>query len=262
MSTIDYEFKRQVLAGQPKMGSFMNTGSPIAVELAAQAGLDWMTLDLEHGMGSWDRVLQQLIAVAGHSTFPVIRLPFIRQEYFKKAFDMGAMGVMVPYLETAEQAAEVVQFTRYPPRGIRGVATSNRGAQFGGRFTEWLERSHEATLVIVQIESREALDNLDRIAATEGVDVLFVGPLDLSVSLGVPQQWDHPDFLAAKAAVVAAAKKHGKAAGILGFTPDQAPGFLAEGFTLQSIGSDGGNLASGFRNLVAASSAAFEAGKH
>ena len=172
------------------------------------------------------------------------------------------MGVMVPYVETAEQAAEAVQFTRYPPRGIRGVAVSNRGSEFGGRFKEWLERSHEATLVITQIESIKALDNLDGIAATEGVDVLFIGPLDLSVSLGIPQQWEHPDFIAAKAAVVAAAKKHGKAAGILGFTPDQTPGFLAEGFTLQSIGSDGGNLASGFKNLVAVSAAAFEAGKH
>ena len=261
MSSIDYEFKRQVLAGEPKIGSFMNTGSPIAVELAAQAGLDWMTLDLEHGMGSWDRVLQQLMTVAGQKTFPVIRLPFVRQEYFKKAFDMGAMGVMAPYIETAEQAAEVVQFTRYPPRGIRGVAVSNRGAQFGARFAEWLERCHEATLVIVQVESRKALENLDGIAATEGVDVLFIGPLDLSVSLGIPQQWDHPDFIAAKAAVVAAAKKHGKAAGILGFKPEQAPGFLAEGFTLQSIGSDGGNLYAGFRNLAEKAGAAFEAHK-
>ena len=89
--------------------------------------------------------------------------------------------------------------------------------------------------------------------------MLFVGPLDLSVSLGVPQQWDHPDFVAAKAAVVAAAKKHGKAAGILGFKPDQAPGFLAEGFTLQSIGSDGGNLYAGFQNLAEVSRVAFEA---
>lgn len=250
MGTVNYEFKRQVLAGEAKIGTFMNTGSPIAVELAAQAGLDWMTLDLEHGMGSWDRVLQQLLAVAGHSTFPVIRLPFIRAEYFKKAFDMGAMGVMVPYVETAEQAAEVVQFTRYPPNGIRGVATSNRGAQFGARFTEWFERSHEATLVIVQIESRKALANLDGIAATEGVDALFIGPLDLSVSLGIPQQFDHPDFIAAKAAVVAAAKKHGKSAGILGFKPDQIEGFMAEGFRLISIGSDGGNLFAGFRGLA------------
>ena len=231
------------------MGTFINTGSPISAELAAQAGLDWLMLDLEHGMGSWEGLLQQLIAVSGHPIAPVVRLPFLRPEYFKRAFDMGAMGVMVPYVESAEQAADAVRFTRYPPRGIRGVAKFNRGAEFGGRFTEWLERSHEATLVIVQIESRKALDNLDAIAATEGVDVLFIGPLDLSVSLGIPQQFDHPDFRAAKAAVAAAARKHGKAAGILGFDPEQIGDLLAEGFSFLSVGSDGGYLAAAFQNL-------------
>jgi 2-keto-3-deoxy-L-rhamnonate aldolase RhmA len=213
---------------------------------------------MEHGMGSWEQVLQQLIAVSGHPIAPVIRLPFLRAEYFKRAFDMGAMGVMVPYVETAEQAAEAVQFSRYPPRGQRGVAKFNRGAEFGGRFEPWLERSHEATLVIAQIESKKGLKNLDAIAATDGVDSLFVGPLDLSVSLGIPQQFDHPDFVAAKAAVVDAVRKHGKAAGILAFDTGQVAGLLAEGFSLLATGSDGGYLSSAFRNLSAESDRIFK----
>lgn len=240
------------------MGTFINSGSSISAELAAQAGLDWLMIDMEHGMGSWEQVLQQLLAVSGHSITPIIRLPFLRPEYFKKAFDMGGMGVMVPYVETGEQAKEMVEYTRYPPRGTRGVAKFNRGAEFGARFPEWLEKSHEATLVIPQIESKKSLDNLDAIAATEGVDILFVGPLDLSVNLGIPQQFDHPDFIAAKAAVVAAAKKYGKAAGMLAFDTAQIPGLLEEGFTFLATGSDGGYLSSAYQNLAAESGRIFK----
>lgn len=261
MTAINYEFKRRIMEGQPVMGTFLNTGSAISAELAAQAGLDWLMLDLEHGMGSWEQILQQLIAVSGHTIAPIVRLPFLRPEYFKRAFDMGSLGVMVPYVETAEQAAEAVQYTRYPPRGQRGVAKFNRGAEFGGRFEEWLERSHKATLVVPQIESRMALDNLDAIAATEGVDVLFVGPLDLSVNLGIPQQFDHPEFIAAKAAVVAAARKHGKIAGMLAFEPSQVPGLLDEGFSFLATGSDGGYLSAAYKNLASESDRIFKAAR-
>ncbi|MEZ5277338.1 MAG: aldolase/citrate lyase family protein [Opitutaceae bacterium] len=250
MNTINFDFRREILERKTRIGTFLNTGSPIAVELAAQSGLDWILIDLEHGMGDWDRLPSLLMAATGRGAVPVVRIPQLRQELFKRAFDMGALGVMVPYIETAEQAADAVRFSRYPPRGVRGVAKFNRAAKFGACFEEWLARSHEATLVIAQIETATGLKNVDAIAAVEGIDVLFVGPLDLSVSLGIPQQYNHPDFLAAKARVVDAATKAGKAAGILGLDPEQTSNLAAEGFNFLAVGSDGGYLSQAFAKLV------------
>ena len=255
VNSINFQFRREVLEGRTRIGTFLNTGSAVAVELAAQSGLDWILIDLEHGMGDWDRLPSLLMATTDRGAVPVVRLPQLRQEYFKRAFDMGALGVMVPYVETAQQAADAVRFSRYPPRGVRGVAKFNRAARFGTRFPEWLERSHEATLVVVQIETARGVENAEAIAAVEGVDVLFVGPMDLTVSLGIPQQFGHPDFLAAKSQVVGAARKAGKAPGILGLDLEQIPQLAAEGFNFLAVGSDGGYLSQAFANLVQRGSA-------
>jgi 4-hydroxy-2-oxoheptanedioate aldolase len=159
---------------------------------------------------------------------------------------------MVPYVSTVEEAEQAVASMRYPPRGIRGVAKLNRGSAFGSEFEDYYNRSHELLTTVVQIETVKALENIDAIAAVDGVDVLFIGPLDLTVNMGIRERFDHPDFLDAKAKVATAAKNAGKSSGILLLNADQVPETVEAGFTFIALGSDGGLVAAGMRNLNAA----------
>ena len=198
----------------------------------------------------WETLLHQLVAVEGSNTGPIVRLPGLDPVYFKKALDLGAHGVMLPSLNTAEEAAQAVSFSRYPPHGVRGVAGMNRCAHFGQKLEERLETAHENTLVAIQIETKDAVENVDAIAAVEGVDVLFVGPMDLSVSLGIPRQLEHPDYKAACAKVVDAAGRYGKASGLLLLDSKGLSSHLKDGFTFIAVGSDGGMLMQGMNALV------------
>ena len=160
---------------------------------------------------------------------------------------MGAIGVMVPYVSNPEEARQAAESMRYPPAGIRGVAMLNRGSSFGTQFDEYWAKANDNLLTVVQIESREAVDCIDDMAAVDGVDVLFIGPMDLSVNLGIPRQYDHKDFRDAVARIVGAAKNHGKAAGILLFSDEQVAQAKEDGFTFVALGSDGGFVAKGMR---------------
>ena len=250
--------RKRALQGGKLLGSFLNSGSAILAELAGHSGLDWALLDMEHGSGSWGMLTHQLIALEGSNTAPVIRLPSSQADYFKRALDLGAHGLMVPNVNTADEARAAVSYSRYPPHGTRGVALLNRGAQYGAKFNERLESSHENTLIIAQIESPAAIENVDEIAAVDGVDVLFVGPMDLSICMGIPQQFDHPDYIAATEKVVEAAKKHNKASGILGFASPDIAKFYAKGFSFIAVGSDGGMVATGMKEIVTANQEAVQ----
>ena len=185
------QFRQKTLAGDKLIGTFLNTGSPTIAEMAGVAGLDWCLLDMEHGSGSWEMLAYQLMALSGTSTAPIVRLPSIESVYFKRALDLGAWGLMLPNVNTPEEARNAVNYSRYPPHGTRGVSSVNRGMQYGTRFEEQLETAHLSTLLIAQIESPMALANLEEIAGVDGIDALFVGPGDLSVSMGIPKQFDH-----------------------------------------------------------------------
>lgn len=244
--------RKRALRGEKLLGSFLNTGSAILAELAGRSGIDWALLDMEHGSGSWGMLTHQLMALEGSKTAPVVRIPSLLPDYFKRALDLGAHGVMIPNVNTAEEARSAVSFSRYPPHGTRGVALMNRSSHYGGKFVERLESAHENTLIIAQIESPQAIENVDTIAAVDGIDVLFVGPMDLSICMGIPRQLDHPDYLAATGKVVEAAKKHGKASGILGFAPSDIASSYAKGFSFLAVGSDGGMVSNGMKELVTA----------
>jgi 4-hydroxy-2-oxoheptanedioate aldolase len=247
------EFRRRVLKGDKLIGAFLNTGSPTIAEIAGVCGLDWCLLDMEHGSGSWEMLAYQLMALHGSGAAPIVRLPSIDNVYFKRALDLGAWGLMLPNVNTAEEAENAVAFSRYPPRGTRGVSSVNRGARYGIQFDEQLENAHLSTLIIAQIESPLALENLEEIASVDGVDALFVGPADLSVTMGIPKQFEHPDFLEAIGATVRAASRSGKASGILGFTESDIQRYYTLGFSLVAVGSDAGMVAKGFNSLVATS---------
>ena len=244
--------RKRVLQGEVLAGTWLSLGSGLTAEMAGLAGFDWTLIDLEHGVGDHDGMVHQLQTLEATSAVGIVRIAWNEAPRFKRALDMGAAGIMVPYVNTEAEARLAVAAMRYPPEGNRGVARSNRAAGFGQSFETYFAEANANLLTIVQIETVEAVENVEAIAAVEGVDVLFVGPLDLSVSLGVPQQNEHPRFRAALQRVVKAAKQAGKAAGILLTAPEQIAPTVADGFTFIAVGSDGALVSAGMRRLVSA----------
>ncbi|MEX2044787.1 MAG: aldolase/citrate lyase family protein [Opitutus sp.] len=245
------DFRKRVLAREWLIGTFLNLGSSITVELAGLCSFDWILIDHEHGPGGQDTLLHQLQAASATPAFPIVRIAVNETARFKRVLDMGALGVMVPYVSTVAETKAAVQAMRYPPRGIRGVAKFNRGAGFGGDFDEYYAHAHDRLVTVIQIETTEAIKNIDAIAAVDGADVLFVGPTDLSYNMGIPDQLESEPFKEALKKVSDAAKKHGKAAGILVHKNTLVPMVRDLGYTFASLGSDGGAVRSGFLALAA-----------
>ena len=244
--------RERVLAGELLAGTFCNLGSHITTEIAGNAGFDWLLLDLEHGAGDQSELVHQLQAAAAADTPAIVRIAWNEPWRFKRVLDTGAAGVIVPWVSTVEEAQVATTAMRYFPDGVRGAATLIRANGFGRDRDEYLQAANDNLLTVVQIETRQAVENAAAIAAVEGVDVLFVGPFDLSIGLGVGGQFDHPEFLAALEQVVAGAKGAGKAAGILLQRPDQVAATIARGFSFIALGSDGGLVANGMAQLAAA----------
>lgn len=244
--------RRRVLSGELMVGTWLNLGSSLTAEIAGRAGFDWVVLDVEHGAGDHESLVHQLQAVSGTPAAPLVRIAWNEAPRFKRVLDLGAAGVVVPYVTSVEEAKQAAAAMRYPPQGIRGVAGVHRASVFGMELDSYLANANEGLLTVVQIETEGTLAQADGIAAVEGVDVLFVGPMDLSTSLGVPLQYQHPRFKEALARVAGACRAAGKAAGILLGRPEQIEETMALGFTFVGLGSDGGVLSEGMRRLAAA----------
>lgn len=241
----DRVLRREILSG-----TFINLGSSVTTEIAGRSGLDWLLIDLEHSAGDEHTLLTQLQAVSATPACPIVRIPHNDPWRFKRILDLGASGIMVPWISSVREAEQVVSAMRYAPDGIRGVANLNRASGFGRDFKRYFAEANHSLLTIVQIEQPEALEVIDDIAAVEGVDVLFLGPLDMSVSMGIPQDYDHPDFKKAKQRIADAAFKAGKAAGTLLMSPDQLQETVEQGYTMVAIGSDGGVVAKGMQQIA------------
>ncbi|GAC1664298.1 MAG: 4-hydroxy-2-oxoheptanedioate aldolase [Candidatus Limnocylindrales bacterium] len=248
----DRSFRDRALAGETLLGLFLDLASPASAELCAAAGYDWLLVDLEHGAATEADLLGLLHAVEVGGSTALVRPQSGERLRTGRALDMGARGIMIPRLDSADQAREAVTFLRYPPTGIRGVATRVRGAGLGVVSHADVQRLNDRVVGIVQIESLGGLRDVDPIAAIDGVDVLFVGPADLSHSLGVAGQFQHPDYLGALERVVAACRAHGKAAGILVYDTAVVPHHLELGFTFIGIGADGAFVGDGARRFLAA----------
>ncbi len=249
---ISKEFRKRLLAGERLGGAFLNLGSPVTVEIAGCAGFDWLLIDHEHGPGSDMTMLHQLQAAAATPAFAVVRIAANETPRFKRALDIGAGGVMVPWINTAAEAKAAVNSMRYPPRGIRGVAKMHRACDFGANFDDYFAHAHERLVLMTQIETAESVKNVEAIAAVDGVDVLFIGPMDLSTSLGIQGQLGHPDFRAAVKRICDAARAAGKAAGILLLNPADLPLCDEFGISVIALGSDGGHVNAGLRASAAA----------
>ena len=243
-------FRRRVQAGETLLGTFINLGSPIAVELCGRAGYDWMILDLEHGALTEANLLGMLHAAASTPATAVVRVEEGTRLRIGRALDFGAPSLMVPRVESAAEAERMVSYVRYPPTGVRGVALPTRGARFGDLTHADVADAHSDTCLFIQIEGRGALEEADAIAAIDGVDVLFVGPTDLSHALGVPGKIDAPVYTDAVEHVARAAAQSGKAAGILLWNFDELERYVEMGYRLIAVGSDGGHVATAARRLA------------
>ena len=242
-------FDKQRLASEVMAGTFLNLGSATSVEIAAAAGFDWLLLDFEHGSGSLSELRAMLLACKGHAVAPVVRIRSADPDTVKFVMDSGAAGIMFPYISSVEEATQAVRAIKYPPLGARGVAGIIRATDYGRTWNSYFQEANARGLVVVQIETPEAVDAADGIAALEGVDVLFVGPLDLSVNLGTPGDFSTPRFVESLQRVVAACDRHGKSAGIL-----SKPGFEQQhreiGFRLFALGSDSGAIVAGMQEYL------------
>jgi 2-keto-3-deoxy-L-rhamnonate aldolase RhmA len=236
------DIRARLAAGETLYGTFLGLGSALATEACAVAGFDWLLADLEHGGGDERALLHQQVSAEAHGIPMFARVESAERIRTGRLLDTGVAGVMFPRLETVEDVQTAVRHLRYPPDGDRGVATYNRVYDFGLR-PEGLTSANAGVVGIVQVESRRALGAVAEIATIPGVDVLFVGPRDLSHDLGCPGRFDDPEFTGALDRVLAAAKDAGTSAGILAGDARQAAAYAALGFRFVGVGSDGSLLA-------------------
>ena len=247
------DLRDRILAGETLIGSFRDLASPLAAELLGRAGLDWVLLDLEHGSATEADLLGLLHAVEATPAAPLVRPQSGERLRIGRALDLGAAGVMIPQLQSIEEVREVSRYLRYPPVGVRGVALRTRGAGMGSLAHADVARVVNRQVVgIVQVESPVLAAQADEVAALDEIDVLFVGPADLSHALGVPGRFQEPAYLDALRSVVAACRRHGKAAGILIYDAAALPQHLELGFTFVGLGSDGAYVSSGAAAMLAA----------
>jgi 2-dehydro-3-deoxyglucarate aldolase/4-hydroxy-2-oxoheptanedioate aldolase len=229
--------RARLAAGQATLGTFVGAASPVTAEACAAAGVDWLVLDLEHGSGGEEQVRDVIPAAGAYGVPTVVRVESAARIRIGRVLDLGAAGVMLPRMDTAEEVRQAARHLRYPPAGDRGVATYNRACRFG-LDPGALARANAEVLGVVQVESASAVEQVDQIAAIDGVDVLFVGPQDLSHNLGVPGDLQAPAYLAAVERVRAAVARHGKACGLLVRDGATAAARQADGWTFVAIGSD------------------------
>jgi 4-hydroxy-2-oxoheptanedioate aldolase len=242
--------KHGLAAGKPQIGLWNSLANNIVGEIIAGCGFDWILIDTEHSPTEVPDIFSQLQAMAVGTATPVVRPAWNDPVLIKRILDVGATSILVPFVQNAEEAKKAVAATRYPPAGIRGVATSTRASRFM-RIKDYLRKANDEICVLVQVETRTALDNLESIAAVEGVDGVFIGPSDLAAALGHLGNPGHPDVQAAISDAVKRLKARKKAAGILTSAEADAKRYLAEGYTFVAVGTDVGLLARNAEALAA-----------
>lgn len=242
-------FKRAIHAGQLQLGLWSSLASHISVEVLADAGYDWLLLDTEHSPNELPMVLAQLQAVQAGTAHPIVRPAWNDMVLIKRLLDIGAQTLLIPYIETEEDARNAVAYTRYPPNGVRGYAAASRASGYA-RIKDYPTRCEEELCVLVQIESLRGLENLERIAAVEGVDGVFIGPGDLSAALGHVGNLKHPEVQAAIESAIARLLACGKPVGILIGDEALAQHYIDLGCSFVAVGADVSILARGAEQLA------------
>ncbi|WP_305080740.1 HpcH/HpaI aldolase/citrate lyase family protein [Micrococcus sp. ACRRV] len=229
---------RAARGGRPAAGMFLSSGDVTAAEICAGAGMDYLLIDGEHAPLSLESVLAQLRAVAGYGVPVMTRVPSLDAVLVKQFLDLGAQTLLVPMVDTAEQAAEAVRAVRYPPHGVRGVGSALARSGRWNRIDGYLTHDADHVGLFVQIETAAGVENARAIAETSGVDGIFVGPSDLSASMGLIGQQTHPDVVAAVQSVIAAANAAGTVVGVNAFAEPQARAYAEAGADFVNVGAD------------------------
>lgn len=235
-------FKQALKQGQKQIGLWCSLANHVSTEVVAGAGFDWLLIDAEHAPNDLTTVHRQLQATAAGTATPIVRPPWNDMVIIKRLLDIGAQTLLIPFVQNAEEAAAAVAAVRYPPEGQRGVAVTTRANNFG-RYKDYFARANAEICVLVQVESRQALDNLDQIAAVDGVDGIFIGPSDLAADLGHLGNPGHAEPQAAIADAIARIRAAGKAPGILTGIEADARRWLEAGCLFVAVGADVGILA-------------------
>ena len=230
--------KRMVQAGKKTAGAWAQACSPITAEILGRGGFDWILIDMEHSPGDLQTLVTQFQALGASGAVPIVRAPWNDLVWIKRILDAGAYGVMIPYVNTREQAIAAVQACKYPPLGVRGIAGSPRAAGFGRDTASYLKRANDEILVILQVETPQAIQNLEEIGKVPGVDLLFIGPMDLATSMGHFGNPAHPEVQAAIATVEAKAKALGIPLGTISAGWEQAKALYDRGYQLITLISD------------------------
>lgn len=230
--------KSKLAKGEKSLGIWLQSGEPLFAEIVAHVGFDFFIIDNEHGCGSLQSAIGQMRAASSSPASAIVRIPSPDPTYLKRILDSGAEGVLIPMVETAEQARMCVEACRYPPLGKRGNSTGVLRADNYGLVGDYVARAHDQLLVIPQIETVEGVRNAREIAAVDGVDVVFIGPTDLSGSAGLPNQTDHPTVEKLIGEAVAAARAAGKPLATVPRQGKSWQGVLDDGFNIVAAGSE------------------------
>ncbi|BBT17858.1 2,4-dihydroxyhept-2-ene-1,7-dioic acid aldolase [Metapseudomonas otitidis] len=243
-------FKQRLLAGEAQVGLWLGLADPYCAELAANAGFDWLLIDGEHAPNDLRSLLGQLQAVAPYPAQPIIRPPIGDPVLIKQLLDIGVQTLLVPMVDSAAQAAELVRAMRYPPSGIRGVGSALARASRWNSIPGYLDKADEQMCLLVQIENLDGLANLDAIAAVEGVDGVFIGPADLSAAMGHRGNPGHPAVQAAIEDAITRIRRAGKAVGILSADEALARRYLELGCSFVAVGVDTSLLMKALQGLA------------
>ncbi|MCH8922151.1 MAG: aldolase [Planctomycetes bacterium] len=235
----DNPVKAKLRAGEAAWGTFVFEFNTTGIaRIAAEAGAEFVLFDMEHTGWSIETI-RTLMATTPASVVPLVRVPAADYHFIARVLDVGAMGIMVPMVESTEQAKQIVRAAKYPPQGRRGAAFGIAHDDYrGGDIMQTIASANREQLLIAQIETVAGLESVEQIAAVEGIDVLWIGQFDLTSSLGIPGQFDSPAFKQAVERVSRACQDHGKTAGFMSLSTDEAERMLSAGFKMQAIGGD------------------------
>ena len=235
-------FKEGLKAGRPQVGLWVSLASPYSTEIVAGSGFDWLLLDGEHSPNDPPTILPQLQAAAAYPVTCIVRPAWNDKVLIKRYLDVGALGLLVPYVQTEAEARAAVEAVRFPMRGVRGVAGTTRAARYG-RVKDYAKRAEDSICLLVQVETRLGLDNLEAIARTDGIDGVFIGPADLAAGLGHLGDMNHAEVQSAIQDAIKRIRACGKPAGILAMDEVSARRYMEWGTQFTAVGMDAALLA-------------------
>ena len=240
MSVVDLpqnKLKRALAEGKTQVGFWLTTASTTVTEIAAGAGFDWILIDMEHAPNELPNVHQQMHAASAYDCGVVVRAPWNDMVMIKRLLDLGAQTLLLPYVQNAEEARRAVAAVRYPPQGMRGVSANSRANRFG-RVKDFFARANDEVCLLLQIETRAAVDQIEKMAAIDGVDGLFIGPQDLAADLGHLGNPGHADVKATIGEAIDRIKATGKVPGLLNFNDVEMKGWIERGVRFAAVTSD------------------------